>query len=378
MDGIAGWSLHFLDEHGQLALFLWLLLEEGGIPMPVPGDLVILVAGARVGQGQMNVVVALLLIESATLLGSSMLYWVARRGGRPMLDRYGKLLQLPPARLVKAEAFLNRRGFLAIVAGRLIPGLRIPTTVAAGVLGVPYLVFLPAAAVGSNNIVVFVLGLLVGPRILEAAQGISFSVGFLATVLGLAVVIAAYLVVRRRSHLVSAAPSLPEGVRLETALIAGLLATATTALVLNFVLYVLAALGQMTPTAALLELGQTIGRRVGVRPLMVLAGGITLHVVLQLLWAMVYAHFARRLPRPDWLGGLLFTPLPLAISLLIVLPALGAGVAGVDLGMGLVPLAGEVLRHVIYGWALSSSYTLLSRARTTLRPPGALRQPSAT
>jgi hypothetical protein len=75
------------------------------------------------------------------------------------------------------------------------------------------------------------------------------------------------------------------------------------------------------------------------------------------------------LPRPDWVGGLVFALVPLAVSAWVILPALGAGVGGIALGAGLVPLAGEALRNLIYGWSLSTSYTLLSRARAT--PPRA-------
>jgi hypothetical protein len=102
----------------------------------------------------------------------------------------------------------------------------------------------------------------------------------------------------------------------------------------------------------------------------VLVGGITLYVTLQLLWAVLYAHIERWLPEPDWLGGLLFALLPLVVSLYGVLPALGAGVAGLQLGLGFIPLLGEGLRHLIYGWSLSTSYTLLSRARVPAGPGG--------
>jgi hypothetical protein len=80
----------------------------------------------------------------------------------------------------------------------------------------------------------------------------------------------------------------------------------------------------------------------------------------------------RRLPTPDWLGGLVFALVPLAISLLVLLPAMGAGVAG----LGLVPLAGETLRYLLYGWALSTTSTLLSHARSHPGGPGRLGAPS--
>ncbi len=56
-----------------------------------------------------------------------------------------------------------------------------------------------------------------------------------------------------------------------------------------------------------------------------------------------------------------------------------AGLALLGLGLGLVPLAGETLRHLIYGLTLSTSFTLLSRARARRRgvPASAALRPSA-
>ena len=39
--------LHFFDVHQLPALFLLLLLEEAGIPIPIPGDTLILLAGTQ-------------------------------------------------------------------------------------------------------------------------------------------------------------------------------------------------------------------------------------------------------------------------------------------------------------------------------------------
>jgi membrane protein DedA with SNARE-associated domain len=367
VDGFAGWGLQFIEEHAQLALFLWLLLEEAGLPMPIPGDLVVVAAGARVGRGQMNIVVAIVLIEAATMLGASFLYWVARRGGRAVLLRYGKYLQLDADRLARAEDFFRRRGFLAIVIGRMTPGLRIASTVTAGALGVPYRVFFPACLIGSNNLLFFLLGLFVGPHVLDAISGIRFSLRFLTVLAGLVVLLVAYLTIRRHAHLTQAAHKLPEVFRLETAVLAGLFAVATTALVLNVVLYMAAVVEQETPAEALLELAHAISRRVGAYPWIIVLGGAGLFVVLGVGWAIVYAHIERWLPEPDWLGGLVFGLAPLAFSLLVVLPLLGAGPLGLGLGMGVVPLAGETVRHVLYSLALSTSFTLLSRTRRSVR-----------
>jgi membrane protein DedA with SNARE-associated domain len=366
VEAITAWALGFLDQHAEWTIFLVLLLEEAGIPLPLPGDVVIVLAGARVHQGQLPLAVALLLLESATLLGSSVLYWLARRGGRPLLYRYGEVLHLGPDRLAKAERFLRAHGWLAIMGGRLVPGLRILITVVAGAFAVPYRVFAPALALGASVylLVLFGLGYLIGPEVLRLIEGPGLSLHLVEVVLGSALVVAAYVTLRRRAHLTSAVHLLPERFRLEIGVMAGLLATAATALALDLLLSVLSLLHQTLPTNALDELARALSARFGTRPdVELLVSIVALYVAQQVIWGVVYAHAERWLPEPDWVGGLVFALLPLAVSLWIVLPALGAGLAGVNLGQGWVLLLSESVRYAIYGWSLSTAYTLLSRAR---------------
>ena len=101
---LSGALLWFLQEWGELAIFLIFLLEESGVPLPLPGDLALIWAGYRVAAGQSLFVVVLLAVELATLLGASALYWLARRGGRPLIVRYGRFLHLDEAKLRRAEA----------------------------------------------------------------------------------------------------------------------------------------------------------------------------------------------------------------------------------------------------------------------------------
>ena len=366
MEGIGGTLLRLLDEHSDLALFLLLFMEESGIPLPLPGDLVMLLAGVRAAEGKSVAVLSLAIMEAATLLGSTILYTLARRGGRPMLYRYGKFLHLELDKLERAEDFLRRHGPLAIVLGRVIPGLRIPTSLAAGVFGVPYPVFLPALAIGSFAYILFyfLLGYFFGPNVLRAIEGPHFQLRFVWLLLGMGAVVAAYVAIRRSAHLDRALPGLREPVRLETALMAGLLATATSTLVMDLLLSGVIAVGEIRPAEALFTLFQGLQPHFGPRPTIELwALAIAGYVALHLGWALLYAHVARWLPGPDWLGGLLFALLPLAFAALVLLPALGAGPLGLHLGAGLLPLAGEVLRNAAYGVSLATGYTLLNRAR---------------
>ena len=91
--------LTWFTNHEVLLIFLAILLEESGIPMPLPADLAMALAGHRVAQGRMSLWEAFLIGQTATLAGSSVLYWVGRRGGRPLLFRYGSLLRIRAHRL---------------------------------------------------------------------------------------------------------------------------------------------------------------------------------------------------------------------------------------------------------------------------------------
>ena len=138
----------FLEHHGVLAGFVLILVEEAGVPVPVPGDFLMLAVGAHAREGRVPLWGALLVMEAATLVGASILYVLSRRAGRNLVFRYGRYMHLTPERLEQAERFLDRRGTLAIVLGRITPGLRMPTVIASGVFGVPYWRFLPSLALG--------------------------------------------------------------------------------------------------------------------------------------------------------------------------------------------------------------------------------------
>ncbi len=139
-----------LHHYDKLALFGLLTIEESGIPVPVPGDIVMMYAGYRVSRGEMIWYEALLCGVLATLVGSCILYNIGRRGGRPLLHRYGRYLHLTEVRQNRIEGWLNRFGGLAVFVGRLVPGMRCGSSFVAGTFGVPYPTFLVATAASAT------------------------------------------------------------------------------------------------------------------------------------------------------------------------------------------------------------------------------------
>ncbi len=138
-----------LRQNDEKALFLLLLVEETGVPLPAPGDVVILYAGYRASIGDMGVAEACLAVTLAVMMGSTILYTVSRRFGHIILFKYGKLIHLDEAKLTKVERWIHEHGPVMVLVGRLTPGLRTPTSVMAGVFEVPFLQFLMYATLSA-------------------------------------------------------------------------------------------------------------------------------------------------------------------------------------------------------------------------------------
>jgi membrane protein DedA with SNARE-associated domain len=140
-----------VDHYGLAALFLLLFVEEIGIWLPLPGDLLIVYFGYKVARGPhplLGAVPVLLTVVAASVAGSTVLYLIVRRF-RWVLYRFGPIIQLNESRLQRMEGWLQRFGAPAIIVARLVPGLRIATTIVASSFGVPLYVFVPAVAISS-------------------------------------------------------------------------------------------------------------------------------------------------------------------------------------------------------------------------------------
>src|SRR4051812_20730118 len=114
-----------LDAYGVGLLFVVILLKEIGVPVPVPGDLLMIVAGARAAAGTMPLWAVLLAATVAGVIGAFLQYLLARGPGRGAIYRYGKYVGLTAARLDKASDSVKGRGWIAVALARALPGLRI-------------------------------------------------------------------------------------------------------------------------------------------------------------------------------------------------------------------------------------------------------------
>lgn len=134
----------FVTSRVVLAPLLLLFIEEVGVPLPVPGDMLIAYTGYRLSSqpGSPGLWQAFVTAQIASLLGATILFFLSRRWGQIIIMKIGRFIFLKEEHIRRAETLFARYGVLAIIFGRHIPGLRIPVTIFAATSGVKYPVFL--------------------------------------------------------------------------------------------------------------------------------------------------------------------------------------------------------------------------------------------
>ena len=136
-----------LSQLGYLGLAL-LMVAETVFP-PIPSEVVLPLAGFLVEQGEFEFVPALIAATIGSLVGAVALEEAARYGGRPFAERFVRFAHQDPAKLDSAERWFQRRGWLMVLAGRCVPGVRSLVALPAGVLRMPRGQYIGLTLIGS-------------------------------------------------------------------------------------------------------------------------------------------------------------------------------------------------------------------------------------
>ena len=123
----------FITHSGTIAPILLIILEEAGIPLPIPGDFIIAYTGYQVSVGAFPYIFAFILILISVLIGSSFLFYISSRFGQKIVTKFGRLMHLDTKKIALVEANFKKYGPIVIIFGRHIPGFRIPVTVFSGI-----------------------------------------------------------------------------------------------------------------------------------------------------------------------------------------------------------------------------------------------------
>jgi membrane protein DedA with SNARE-associated domain len=142
---------HFLTSvmtsHGYLALIIFAFVEACCIP--ISSEITFALAGWLASQGKFSLAGVILIGTLAEMGGSLTSYAVGRRGGRTLLDRYGKWILVSRTDLDRAERLFAGRGSWVVAVARVLPLVRCFASFGAGVVEIPAVPFTIFSAIGT-------------------------------------------------------------------------------------------------------------------------------------------------------------------------------------------------------------------------------------
>ncbi|HET6481852.1 MAG TPA: DedA family protein [Actinoplanes sp.] len=191
--------LGLIDRFGYLGIFGATIMESFGIP--APGEAALIAGAAYAGRGHLDIVGVALSAFFAAVIGDSIGYWIGRRGGRPLVERFGPYVHLTPERFDKVEVFMARQGPKIVVVARFVEGLRQFNGLVAGISGMPYREFVTWNVLGAALWVGLwsTAGYLAGDHVEEIAATVSRYLVLVVVVAVLALLTYVWVRHRRRA-----------------------------------------------------------------------------------------------------------------------------------------------------------------------------------
>lgn len=126
---------HLVEVSGYPLLFLIVMAESSGFP--VPGETALIAAGVLASQGRLQIELVIAVAAAAAIIGDNIGYEIGKRGGRWLLERPGRFEAQRHQVLATGEPFFERHGPKAVFFGRFFLGLRVWASWLAGATKMP-------------------------------------------------------------------------------------------------------------------------------------------------------------------------------------------------------------------------------------------------
>jgi rSAM/selenodomain-associated transferase 2 len=147
LESIANQIFNLFIQYGYLAIFVGVMLDNAGFP--IPGELILLLTGSLVASGHFAFVPAAMAAAVGALISDSAWYFAGRKGSRNIIQFYCKMSFGSAACLAKTEHHLTRFGPKSLIYARFIPGYRTFAAPMAGMSGVTYRQFVLYDGIGA-------------------------------------------------------------------------------------------------------------------------------------------------------------------------------------------------------------------------------------
>ncbi len=121
-----------IQAYGLPLLFLILTVENTFLGLVIPGELILFSAAALAGSRDLNVYALFFVALAAGFLGNTISYFVGRKAGISLLERFSKKTHSKKL-LERSEAFFKKHGAVTLLVGRFAISIRVFISPLAGI-----------------------------------------------------------------------------------------------------------------------------------------------------------------------------------------------------------------------------------------------------
>jgi membrane protein DedA with SNARE-associated domain len=122
---------HLIAHYGYAAIFLVVMLESTGIPMP--GETILITAAALAGtKHALDIRWVIAAAAGGAIVGDNIGFWVGREFGEPLLEKRGDLVGLDARKRMLGRYLFARYGGSIVFFGRFVALLRAFAALLAG------------------------------------------------------------------------------------------------------------------------------------------------------------------------------------------------------------------------------------------------------
>jgi membrane protein DedA with SNARE-associated domain len=139
---------HVIDKGGYGGIVALMGINSACIPLP--SETIMPFSGYLVYLGRFNLYLAVTAAVVGCNLGSAVAYWIGAKGGRPLVERYGKWVLMSHHDLDRMTAFFERYGSITVLVARCLPIVQTFIAFPAGIAKMPRLRFHIYISVGSG------------------------------------------------------------------------------------------------------------------------------------------------------------------------------------------------------------------------------------
>lgn len=122
---------HVISTGGYAGIVALMSIESACIPLP--SEIIMPFAGYVTYLGRLDLFWAATAGAAGCNIGSAIAYWIGRRGGRPLVERYGRWVMMSRHDLDRMTWFFAKYGSVTVLFARLLPVVRTFIAFPAGV-----------------------------------------------------------------------------------------------------------------------------------------------------------------------------------------------------------------------------------------------------